>query len=367
MALQRAFSTRDRVSDVVAEFRSQLSSASPKLLLFFASPRHPLEELGGALEKALGVAAVGCTTAGEIVSGHMLEGAVVGMLFDASDLADLHVEVITEAHDMKQVRRALQACGEHFGQRVREMAPDRYVGLVLMDGLAGAEEKTMATLGAATNVAFVGGSAADDMAFEETRVYARGRSWTGGAVLLLLEPVRGFSILKTQSVRPLPRKLVATSVDEPTRTVHEFDGRPASTAYAEALGVSPVELPGRMLNHPLGLFVNDEPFVRSPRAIAGTSVSFFCHIVEGMELAVLESGDIVADTSRALADRLAPMGGASGIVNFHCVHRTQELKQQGRCDAYGRVFADVPTVGFSTYGEAYVGHMNQTATMLLFK
>jgi hypothetical protein len=34
--------------------------------------------------------------------------------------------------------------------------------------------------------------------------------------------------------------------------------------------------------------------------------------------------------------------------------------------AHGELFTDVPTVGFSTYGEEYLRNINQTAPMLLF-
>ena len=43
------------------------------------------------------------------------------------------------------------------------------------------------------------------------------------------------------------------------------------------------------------------------------------------------------------------------------------MEQKQATTAYGALFAEVPTVGFSTYGEQYIGHINQTATMLLFK
>ena len=36
------------------------------------------------------------------------------------------------------------------------------------------------------------------------------------------------------------------------------------------------------------------------------------------------------------------------------------------CEAYGELFSKTPTVGFSTYGEAYLGHINQTSTILIF-
>ena len=61
------------------------------------------------------------------------------------------------------------------------------------------------------------------------------------------------------------------------------------------------------------------------------------------------------------------MDHVSGMLNFHCILRTLELKSKHQTEAYGRLFSDIPTIGFSTYGEAYLGHINQTSTMLLFK
>jgi hypothetical protein len=54
-----------------------------------------------------------------------------------------------------------------------------------------------------------------------------------------------------------------------------------------------------------------------------------------------------------------------GLINFHCILRTLELKAKGQTAAYGALFTKLPTIGFSTYGESYVGNINQTSTMLL--
>lgn len=94
---------------------------------------------------------------------------------------------------------------------------------------------------------------------------------------------------------------------------------------------------------------------------------FYCNILVGMEVSLLESTNIVEDTKKALNNKIKEMGEISGIINFHCILRTLELEQKDQTRDYGKIFTDIPTIGFSTYGEEYLGHINQTSTMLVFK
>ncbi|MEL7148692.1 MAG: FIST C-terminal domain-containing protein, partial [Bacteroidota bacterium] len=76
--------------------------------------------------------------------------------------------------------------------------------------------------------------------------------------------------------------------------------------------------------------------------------------------------DIVEDTSKALQRTVAQFNHVDALVNFNCILRTLELKAKNQTEAYGKLFDEYPTVGFSTYGESYIGHINQTATMIVF-
>jgi hypothetical protein len=236
-----------------------------------------------------------------------------------------------------------------------------------VDGLSRSEERLMDALGNLTDVIFIGGSAGDDRQFRRTFVSANGKAYSDAAVLLLLEVKKGFDIIKTQSFRALDKKLVATKVDEAQRRVDQFNHQPAVQAYADALGIPVAAIADCARKHPLGLMVADEPYVRSPQQVQGESMLFFCNIKEGMELRVLASTDIVADTQQALAAKARESGPIAGILDFDCILRTMELEQENRCVPYGKLFAGIPTAGFSTYGEEYMGHINQTATMLVLK
>ena len=203
--------------------------------------------------------------------------------------------------------------------------------MILVDGLQSAEEKLMMKIGDLTDIPFIGGSAGDNLAFRKTFVYTGGKSYTDAAVIAVLKLKKGFDIIKTQSFRLMNKTLTATKVDEAVRTVLEFDGRPAVEAYASALGIGPAEVAANFMNHPLGLMTGaGEPYVRSPQQVKGSAIAFFCAIKEGMELNLLESTDIVADTQKAVTRAVTSNGSVAGMINFNCILRTLELEQKNQ-------------------------------------
>lgn len=368
MQIRTAFSQSDEIKEAVWQIKDQFGDLDLKMVLFFASSKYDAAKTASAFKEAFPSAlSFGCSTAGEIVSGKMLKNAIVAMALSRQVIGDVSFQVVEQIRSKDRINQAFAEFEKHFGVSADQLDFEKYVGIILTDGLSGAEERIMDHIGDLTNVLFVGASAGDDLKFKSTFVYADGKAYTDAALLILMKPLVPFGFIKTQSFAQRPAKLVPTKVNESSREVLEFNGMPAAEAYAKALGVPKQQLQDRFMVNPVGLMINDEPFVRSPQRLNGDTMAFYCKVIEGMELSLLESIDIISDTKAAVDKKSVEMGGLSGIINFHCILRTLELERKNLTDAYAKIFADIPTIGFSTYGEAFLGHINQTSTMLVFR
>jgi len=364
-----AVSREKSVEAAVRELKAGLRVAQPRMVVYFASPDFNPSDLARAMNDTFSPAVVfGCSTAGELANTQMLRGSVVAMAMNANLIEDVKVAVIRDLSRGDGLNEAFREFEEYFKTPMQDMDFQKYVGLILFDGLAGAEERTMEMIGDMTRVLFIGGSAGDDQKFSATFVAANGTALSGAAVLVLLKPAVKFDFIKTQSFRALDKHLVPTKINEATREVSEFNGRPAVEAYAEAVGCRPDEVASHFMVNPLGLVVgHDDVYVRSPFRADGNSLYLFCHVKAGMDLSLLESTNIIVDTKVALERKKMEMGRISAILNFHCILRTLELEQKNQTEEYGRIFSGIPTIGFSTYGEEFIGHINQTSTMLVFR
>ena len=365
MSVQVAESHKSDPYTAAEEIRTSMKDTKPVLVLFFASSSYRPDGISAAMKNAFPDSTViGCSTAGEIISGHMHKKSIVAMARDSALIRSVHADIIP-LDSPKSADATLNHLAGAIGTTPISLDPSQYVGLVLFDGLSGAEESIMERIGDLTNIQVIGGSAGDDLGFTATYVYLNGKAFTKTAVFAILEPSSRFDIIKTQSFCSLGKKITPTKVDPATRKVLEFNGKPAAEVYAEAIGVPCTDAAANFMKYPVGLMAEGEPFVRSPQRVDGDAIHFYCQIREGVDLEILSSTDIIADTKKIIDDtnKRTPI---AAIINFNCILRTLQLEQEGKTDAYGEIFSEIPTIGFSTYGEEYIGHINQTATMLIF-
>lgn len=360
------------IDALVAALRSGLAGDEAAVVIYFASATYDPTQIAGLLSAAFSEAVVlGCSTAGEFTDEISDVGGVSAIALPTGIVTRCASALIDLAGDPREATlAAAEQIGTALGSKLRDLDTSTHLGFILIDGLHGAEETVNGALGeSAPLLNVVGGSAGDDLAFTDSWVTVGSADSHQGAVLLVCEMARPFSVLKSCSFTPTGHTLRVTRADVAQRVVYEFDGRPAVEAYAEAIGQKPEAVDSAaFMRFPVGLMIDEAAFIRSPQQVVdGGGIRFYCQILEGMEVDVMRSGDIVGETAAAVKAAVEDVGGrAAGAVMFNCILRRLELDADGQLDAFVRCFDGVPTAGFHTYGETWLGHINQTITGVVF-
>jgi hypothetical protein len=370
--IRSAFTTHMSSSGALQDLLAQLEGMEPRLIICFCGPDFDAAALSRDLRARFGDAeVVGCTSAGEFgTTGTNGRGVSLLALSERKVRRAAAAVARFDGGVAAGMQTAVDALARDLGVSLRDADPRHYVGIVLIDGLSMAEEAVNAFLGdAAPMLSFVGGSAGDDLRFKETRVFHNGTAATGAAVLVLMESAVPFAIGKTCSFKPSGRSFKVTRADEATRTVYELDGRPVLDVYSEAVGKTPADLDAALfMVNPLGLMIEGQPWIRSPqRSLEDGGLRFYCAIGEGMDVHLMESTDLVADTRAALGAWSRELGSPiAGGLAFNCILRRLELDDKDLHRPFLDSFAGMQVAGFHTYGESWLGHINQTLTGLWF-
>jgi hypothetical protein len=373
-AAARAFATgpaAQAVDTIATTLREGLAGSAVGAVLYFAAADYDPKALAGPLAARFPEAAViGCSTAGEFTdTQHQIDGITAVALPEG--VVGRAVAVLGDLSQSaaQGTDAAVAALEKHWGSTLRELAVDRHLGFVLIDGLHGDEEAVNERLGnAAPLLDVVGGSAADNLTFERTWVTAGDQVSEHGIALLVIESRVPFRVVKACSFECTGTTLRITKADAASRRVLEFDGQPAINAYAAAIGLGVDQADSSaFLAHPLGLMIDGEPWIRSPRQVEPDgSLAFYCQIVEGMDVEVMQSTGLVADTAAAIRAAREELGGASGAVYFNCVLRRLEMDAEKLHEDFLKALGGIPSAGFHTYGESWMGHINQTLTGVVF-
>lgn len=345
----------------VAEIHALVQQEQTQLVLFFCSPLYELDRLAAELRTTFrSIPLAGCTSAGQATP----DGFVANGLTAISFAGDITAQ--PSAVNLAEVEKSVADIVDTSAPLLAVDASWHAFGLLLVDGLSLMEEKLASLLYRhLPGIPIVGGSAGDNLRFQQTHVYVDGAFRTGAAVFTLFRTRLPFRTVKFAHFAPTDQLLVATRSDPGKRVIHEFNGEPAARVYAEMIGVPVGQLDAAVFAaHPLIFELGAEQYVRSiARANPDQSLTFYCAIEDGIALCPGRAVDPAA-TARAAFQRVRDeIGEPAVVIGCDCILRRLEFEQHGQWDEMNAIMRDNHVVGFNTYGEQFDGlHINQTFT-----
>ena len=359
------------------EFVGELARAAEEAgaglaTIFFSQDEVDPEDLAAAMaELAPSLSYAGCSTAGEMTPDGYGEGNLLAMLFpsDQFEAAATMIEEISSpgmekvAASVTQLRRRLEATAEPGTE-------DQIFAVLLIDGLSRAEEAvTSALYWRLDDIPLVGGSAGDNLHFENTSLILNGRVRQDAAIVILVRSRVPFHIFKSENFIPTGQKLIVTASDPDQRRVYEFNAETAADAYAAAIGIDAGALtPASFASHPVVLRVGGEYYCRSIQKLhPDGSLTFFCAIDDGIVLTLAQPKGMVDSTREKLNEVESMLGGIDVVLGFDCVLRRLDAQNRQSFRAISELYRSRNVIGFGTYGEQYRSmHLNQTFTGIAF-
>jgi hypothetical protein len=358
-------------------FARTIAAAAPLhnagfVFLFHSLSAFETSELAAALSRhAPELPHAGCTSAGELLPSGISDGEALAIL-----LPRAHFTIVSAMiHNIRSTRMdEIAATVEGLKRELAEHTGGRpgvgRFALCLIDGMSFAEEAVTAAFHwALDDIPLIGGSAGDDLRFEQTTLLSNGEVASESAIILLAATDLPFQVFKTENFEPTGEKLVVTASDPDRRIVHEFNAASAAEEFASAVGILPDQLtPMSFASHPVVVRVGGEYYCRSIQKVnADGSLSFFCAIDDGIVLSIAQPKGMVESTRSALKQVRDRLGGIDMVLAFDCVLRRLDARNRQVFRDMSELYRANNVVGFGTYGEQYRSmHLNQTLTGIAF-
>jgi hypothetical protein len=354
----------------VKEFHAGVYQEDMALVIFFCSSHYDRDKIANEMSRLFpNILVVGCTTAGEIGPGGYRDHSLSGASFPAK-----HFTAVAGYHDYLQQFDMSQGHTfvNHLLQQLEARAPatnhHNTFAFMLIDGLSRREEPVVRTFQKALgDIALFGGSAGDDLQFKKTWVFCDGAFHEDSVVLVLANTTNPFKIFKSQHFVSTTEKLVVTKADPIQRIVMEINGLPAAQEYARVAKTDVDKLdPTRFSASPMVVRINGVDYVRSIQKVnADDSLTFYCAIDSGLVFMAAHGVNLVQNLQETFNNLESEIGKPQLVLACDCILRNLETIREGSKKTVEDIFKKNHVIGFSTYGEQFMGvHINQTITGL---
>ncbi len=354
----------------------QIKQENTRLVLYFCSSQFDQAKIAKAFQGAsrdpclASAIFAGCTTGVVITSRGFQSNSLAAMSFNSDSMkVGIGLGKNIDKDPISAARVAVTEAARQL-DTTPDQLDDKYVGIVLIDGTSEVEEFViMGITKTARRLKTVGGSAGDDYSFNKVFLHLNFEIFSNALIFILIKTNTPFATICTNNYLPTQKKLRVTKADPEKRVVYEFNGRPAVSEYCRAIGSKTNNLnPEMFVTHPLGINIGGNYYLRSPlRAEKDGGLKFFSRITENSRLTVMDPGNLIAETGKAIDTARDKLGKISAMIVFNCLLRYIESEVQRNTLEISKMLSVAPVCGFNTYGEQYEGlHINQTLTMLVF-
>nr|WP_028302702.1 methyl-accepting chemotaxis protein [Oceanospirillum maris] len=364
------------------------------LVMAFISPWLPFEQTARALKQSLPFAQqfIAVMTAGELSScGRSLYHKADGkwdnivlqsfshQLFNALELrtVNLHCDDIKRGQPKMSEQQRTQKIEQEI-KRINlpfDVQAQDTLALTFFDGLTASENFFMQALYASNKLPcyFVGGSAGGKLDFQQAAVFDGQQVVDGNALILFckLSPETRYGIFKSHNFQKTGTHFTIIEADAHTRTVQSVmrDGEHRAVSLVQVLcdhfHCTSDTLDHHLTGYSFGVDIGDELFIRSVADInqATETVTFFCDLHFGDRLHLVKAGSFTDQTDQAYRKYSADKPQPVAMLANDCILR--RINNGPNLDRLS-TFNQIPTAGFSTFGELLGVHMNQTLTAVFF-
>ena len=374
-----------------------VDGGAPSLVLGFVSPHLDFRSVARTIKSRLpqNTPFIAVSTAGELSSSPDRDeplycaapaswSTVVLQLFSRDLIADvslhtvpLHCEdirageiTLNNNQRVEAIRRELSGVRPSFDLRVNDT-----LALTFIDGLSASESFLMEAVYRDDRFPclFVGGSAGGKLDFKNTYVFDGAATVENSAVIAFLRMAKDkrFGVFKTHNFTTLPVSYLVCKSDMARRTVsqvaesNQFEPSNFVDVLTRHFGCQRAALPDKLKDYAFGIEIEGEIFVRavSNIDIDKGKIGFYCDIAPGDRLHLLRAENFVQKTGADFATFLDNKPAPVGAILNDCICRRlcnpSSLPQLA-------TFAQVPSAGFSTFGELLGININQTLCAVLF-
>lgn len=340
-----------------------LGGTEADVALVFASVQYDQEKMLAGVHSVTGQALiVGASTAGEITTeGPLPKHSIVVMLIRSDTMKFIGgVGESIAAGPRAAGKKAADQVQTKAGAELKAfmMFPD-----VLVGNGADIVRGVLDSLG--EHFPVVGGAAGDDFKFVKTYQYLNDKVYSGAVVGLGLTGDFKIGIGVKHGWIPIGIPLKVTKSEG--SVLHELDGKPAISIYEDYFGEEEAKqlktdtLAKLAITYPLGMKVegSDEMLIRDPITVdAKGSITCAAEIPIGAEIQLMVGSkeEAVKVAKVAAQNAVAQLDGAQpkAVIIFNCIARSKLFGETSGTEIMAiqeAVGADVPLIGFYTYGE----------------